>query len=104
MTMEGARLGSTAMDDLFGHTPQQSDLLKSVPPPAPRPLTADDVRDKMLALIARARAAQAMPFDARELKQHEAMFPIMAQWLPVEEGAQLVLEFRAALEPLRDAA
>lgn len=92
------------MEDLFGHTPQQSELFRPPPPPARKPLTADDVRDRMLALIATARAAETMPFEPREFKQHLAMFPIMAQWLPDEEGAQLLLAFESEMERLRLAA
>jgi hypothetical protein len=58
----------------------------------------------MLRLIAVARAAESMPFDAREARQHSAMFPIMAQWLPAEEGEQLLFEFESEMERLRKAA
>ena len=89
------------MEDLFGYTPQPEPRES---PPERKPLTAEDVRDKMLVLIATARSAETMPFAPRELEQHVAMFPIMAQWLPVEEGEQLVLQFEAEVERLQKAA
>lgn len=92
------------MEDLFGHTPQQPEMFKAPAPAERKPLTADDVRDKMLALIAAARAAEKMPFAPRELQQHTVMFPIMAQWLSPEEGEQLLLEFETEMERLRKAA
>jgi hypothetical protein len=93
------------MDDhpeLFGEMPVQPKLIEI--PPQRKPLTGDDVRQMMLTLIARARAADTMPFESGELRQHVAMFPIMAQWLPPEEGEQLVLEFEREVERLRNAA
>lgn len=86
--------------DLVGHTAQP----ERAATPATSPLTPDDVRDKMLAVLAVARAASAMPFAPHELRRHLAMFPIMAQWLPKDEGEQLVLQFEAEVERLRDAA
>jgi hypothetical protein len=90
------------MEDLFGFIPDQPDLLGS--PPQRKPLTPEDVRAKMLGLIAAVRAAETIPFPPRELQQHCAMFPIMAQWLPEKEGHQLVLEFETEIDRLRKAA
>ncbi len=88
--------------NLFGELPDQPKLLNV--PTQRRPLEAGDVRQMMLALIAQARAAEAMPFEPKELQRHVAMFPIMAQWLPPEEGEQLLLEFETEMERLRRAA
>lgn len=87
--------------DMFGHVAQPE---RQPAPPPRKPLTPDDVRARMLELIATARAADAMPFDERELERHVAMFPIMAQWLDREEGERLVLAFEAEVERLRLAA
>ena len=66
-------------------------------PPRARPLTAVDVREKMVEIIDALRTAKdEVPFDAKMWKQHKAMFPIMAQWLDPEDGAMLVAEFRAS--------
>lgn len=89
------------MEDLFGEIPQPER-----PPAAPerRPLTPEDVRAKMVELIAIARAAETIPFSPAELDKHIAMFPIMAQWLPDDDGQQLVLEFEIEVERLKKAA
>lgn len=88
------------MNDLFGEVPQ----------PAPphveqaRPLTAEDVRDRMLAIIGALRHADVLPFAPDEFKKHRAMFPIMAQWLEPAEGEQLVFQFEFEVERLLKAA
>ena len=58
----------------------------------------------MLELIATVRDADIMPFDPDEQRSHTAMFPYMAEWLPKEEGEQLLLEFETEMERLRKAA
>lgn len=73
------------------------------PPPAPpaaRPLTADDVRQKMIDIIAALQGAMAVPFETAQLEQHKRMFPIMAMWLPDAEGQALVEAFDAELKRL----
>ncbi len=86
--------------DLVGHTRQKER-------PAPhraRPLTAADVREKMVELIEAARGAATLPLDAPEWTKNIAMFPIMAQWLDADDGRQLVLQFEAEIERLKRAA
>jgi hypothetical protein len=88
------------MEDLFGEVAQP------VREAAPQrtPLTPDDVRKQMKALIATLREADVIPFEAAVMSKHVAMFPIMAQWLDEDEGAQLVFQFDAEVERLRKAA
>lgn len=95
------------MEDLFGHTPEQAELFAPPAPASPPaggpkrpPYTAEDIREKMLAILAQARAADRMPWNPRKLHSHKVMFPIMAEWFPKEEGDQMVLEFKAELERL----
>ena len=91
------------MDDLFGHVPQQNDLFAPAEAPrisAPIKHTPDTIRVLMLGLLAQARAATTVPWNARELHSHRAMFPYMAEWLKGGEGDQLLLEFRAELDRL----
>lgn len=88
------------MQDLFGEVPQP----ERPAPPQRQPLTADAIREEMLALIVALRGAETMPFEPAEMNKHVAMFPIMAQWLAPEEGEQLVLQFEAEVERLRRAA
>lgn len=100
------------MDDLFGHVPQQQHSLFPPEPAAPAkprdyygtpkrpPYTVDDIREKMHALLARARAAERMPWKPRHLRSYTAMFPYMAEWLKDGEGEQLLLEFKAEMDRL----
>jgi hypothetical protein len=88
------------MDDLFGDVPQPN----RKPHEERRPITADDVRARMLDLIARLREADEIPFSEREFERQVAMFPILAQWLPGDEGNQLCFEFEQQVERLRRAA
>jgi hypothetical protein len=92
--------------DMFGHTPQQSDMFAddqaSYKPP--KKLTADDIRDEMLALLAKARPSETMPWTPRELRTHTVLYPEMARWLPPEEGEQLLMEFMTEIERLKKAA
>lgn len=86
--------------DLFGDVPQP----ERPAPPRAQPLTAADVREQMLALIATLREADEIPFEDAVMRKHVAMFPIMAQWLEPEDGEQLVFQFEAEVERLKKAA
>lgn len=89
------------MDDLFGDTPQSE---RAHAPEARKPLTPEDVRARMLELISALRIADSNPFSPADFEKHVAMFPIMAQWLPGDEGKQLVFEFEREVERLAKAA
>ena len=86
--------------DLFGFTPQRT----RPEPPRKVPLTAADVRERMIGLIETLRAANDIPFAPDEFKKYRAMFPIMAQWLEPEEGEQLVFQFELEVNRLLKAA
>lgn len=88
------------MDDLFGEVPQPN----RKPTEERKPLTPDDVRGRMLDLIARLREADEIPFPEREFERQIAMFPILAQWLPGDEGKQLCFEFEREVDRLKSAA
>jgi hypothetical protein len=92
--------------DMFGHTPPQAEMFvdEQAIYDAPKKLTADDIRQEMLALLAKARAAETMPWSPRELRTHTVLFPEMARWLAAEEGEQLLMEFMTEIERLRKAA
>src|SRR5437764_1251690 len=62
-------------------------------PPPPGGHTPETIRAKMLKLIAEARAAQATPWPLRQTRSHMVMFSYMAEWLPKDEGEQLLMEF-----------
>ena len=88
----------SAQFSLFGDSddrlqrPQQ----KLVPDP-------EDVRQRMLVLLGKARAAKTMPWPEREARMWQTVFPNMANWLPEEEAAQLRFEFAREMERLRAA-
>ena len=91
------------MDDLFGYTPQKSDMFASSDAPrvsAPVKHTPDTIRVLMHRLLAEARAASTIPWSPRDLQSHRAMFPYMAEWLKGGDGDQLLLEFRVELDRL----
>ena len=54
---------------------------------------ADEVRARLHALLAAARALAAPPREAREWRVNAILFPQMANWLPADEKAQLCLAF-----------
>ena len=92
-----------AMDDLFGHVPQQAGLFGETEAPrvsAPIQHTPDTIRAEMHRILAEIRAASAIPWTPRKLRSHTAMFPYMAEWLKGGEGDQLLLEFRSELTRL----
>lgn len=102
--------------DMFGHSPAQGALFDApaaaerkpihsakygiIEPPPPGGHTTETIRAKMHRLIAEARSANATPWPLRQTRSHMVMFPYMAEWLPKEEGEQLLLEFRDEMRRL----
>ncbi|MEP6788390.1 MAG: hypothetical protein ABJB40_08165 [Acidobacteriota bacterium] len=81
--------------DMFGLSPAQGGLFEEpVVVTKVEPHTPDSIRDLMHKLLAEARAASSAPWSLRKTRSHMVMFPYMAEWLPKEEGEQLLLEFR----------
>lgn len=101
---------------MFGHSPAQSEMFDApiaterkpihsakygiIEPPPPGGHTRETIRAKMHKLIAEARAAGATPWPLRQTRSHMVMFPYMAEWLPDEEGGQLLMEFMAEMKRL----
>ena len=87
--------------DMFGHTAPQGALFdEPVPVSRVEPHTPDSIRALMHQLIGEARAASSTPWTLRKTRSHMVMFPYMAEWLPKEEGEQLLSEFRAEMRRL----
>lgn len=63
----------------------------------------DKVREELHRILAEARAAQTMPWDARRAALYRTIFPQMANSLPEEEGAQLRFAFMNELARLEAA-
>ena len=92
--------------DLFGHRPAQGSLFgegvdrlqapvrRYVPDP-------EKVRQRLKALLEKARSAEKMPWSERDARMWQTVFPNMANWLPEDEAAQLRLEFTQEMERLK---
>jgi hypothetical protein len=57
----------------------------------------------VLRLIAEARAAETLPWDADDVRLYKKIVPQMVRWLPEEEAAQLCFEFEAEMKRLEAA-
>ena len=88
--------------DLFEAEAQPELFEAGVAPPTYRP-DLDQVRARMHKILAEARAAEKLPWDADQLLVYRSIFPQMARWLPDDEGAQLKFEFEAEMERLKAA-
>jgi hypothetical protein len=102
--------------DMFGHSPSQAEMFDVpvqverkpihskrygiIEPPPPGGHTPDTIRAQMLKLIEQARTANATPWPLRQTRTHMVMFPYMAEWLPTDEGAQLLMEFMGEMQRL----
>jgi len=60
----------------------------------------DKVRQKLHKILAEARAAQTIPWDAEDSQNYRIIFPQMTNWLPEDEAARLRLEFETELARL----
>jgi hypothetical protein len=83
--------------DLFLH--DEAELDENRPSPVYR-ADPDKVRQKLHRILAEARAAQTVPWDAYHTGLYQTIFPQMTNWLPDDEAAQLRSEFEAELKRL----
>jgi hypothetical protein len=60
----------------------------------------DEVRAELLRVLAKMRAAQSFPWDARRTLYWRTVFPQMTNWLPDEEAAQLRFAFESEMRRL----
>jgi hypothetical protein len=94
-------MSSSHQGDLFGHDePDPSDEDHETPVYRADP---DEVRAELHQILAEARAAKTMPWDASRVSLYRTIFPQMANWLPEEEGAQLRFQFEEELARLEAA-
>ncbi len=84
-----ARTTTASQLDMFGAPPAQN----YDPDP-------ESVRAELMQVLAKARAAPAEPWDAREAALYRVIFPQMANWLPPDEATQLRFAFETELERL----
>ena len=95
--------------DLFGHRPAQGSLFGAgedrLQAPVQRYLPdPEKVRQRLKALLEKARSADKMPWSERDARMWQIVFPNMANWLPEEEAEQLRFEFAREMERLQRAA
>jgi hypothetical protein len=87
---------SSRQRDLFLDD-EQADLFGEDSPTPVYRADPDKVRQELHKILAEARAAQTMPWDAKRALLYRTIFPQMTNWLPEEEGTQLRFEFEAEL-------
>ena len=95
-------MASSRQPDLF-LADAQSDLSGEDSPTPEYRADPDTVRQELYKILAEARAAQTMPWDAKRAAVYRTIFPQMTNWLPEEEGAQLRFEFETELARLEAA-
>jgi hypothetical protein len=61
------------------------------------------VRAELLGVLAKVRAAQSLPWDARRAQYWRVVFPQMTNWLPDDEAAQLRFAFDTEIRRLEAA-
>jgi hypothetical protein len=93
---------SSRQRDLF-QDDEQADLFGDDSPTPEYRADPDTVRQELYKILAEARAAQKMPWDARRTVLYRTIFPQMASWLPEQESAQLCFEFETELARLEAA-
>ena len=95
--------------DLFGHSPAQGSLFGAGDGQmrVPRDRTTPDpneIRQRLSALLQKAKNAETMPWSDRDARMWQTVFPNMAKWLPADEAAQLRFQFEQEIERLSKAA
>jgi hypothetical protein len=92
---------SRRQGDLFDHD-EPDDVIENRPTPVYR-ADPEVVRAKLHEILAKARAAQEMPWEPERVRYYRTVFPQMANWLPDDEAAQLRSAFEAELARLEAA-
>jgi len=92
--------------ETFGHGPMQGSLFgegenRLQPPVRSYRPDPEKVRQRMLAVLGKARAADKMPWSERDARMWQTIFPNMANWLPEDEAKQLRRDFAREMERLR---
>ena len=88
--------------DLFPDDEQADLFCEASPTPVYR-ADPDKVRAELHTIIAEARAAQTMPWDAKRVLLYRTIFPQMTNWLPEDEATHLRFAFAAELARLEAA-
>jgi hypothetical protein len=78
---------------------EQPDLFGAEPAPSYDP-DPDKVRARLRGILAEARAAKFLPWEAARLSLYRTIFPQMTDRLPAKEGKRLRREFEKELARL----
>lgn len=87
--------------DLFGA--DQPELFDAQAAPIVYRADPDRIRRRIANMLAEARAAQRMPWNAEELGNRAYLLKQMSRFLPEDEAAQLAFEFEQEVERLKAA-
>ncbi len=87
--------------DLFGT--DQPELFDGNAAPIVYRADPDRIRRRIANMLAEARAAQSMPWNAEELDNRAYLLKQMGRFLPDEEAAQLAFAFEREVERLKAA-
>jgi hypothetical protein len=87
--------------DLFGA--DQPELFDESAAPIVWRADPDRIRGRLSEVLAEARAAGRMPWNAEQLRNRAAMFRQMGRFLPEEEAAQLTFAFEQEVARLKAA-
>ena len=95
-------MSSPRQGDLFAPE-SQSDLFDEDAPTPVYRADPDEVRAELYRILAEARAARKLPWDARKASLYLTIFPQMTNWLPEQEAAQLRFEYDTEMARLNAA-
>jgi hypothetical protein len=96
-------------NDLFGHTSAQGSLFGEGENRMASPQKSDQpdpvvIRKRLHDVLAKAKAANTMPWNENDAGVWQTIFPNMANWLPDDEAGKLRAEFAREMERLKSAA
>jgi hypothetical protein len=95
-------MARSPQQDLF-ETDSRPELFEADAAPPPYRPDPEKVRAQLYKILAEARAAEKLPWDADKVLLYRTIFPHMAGWLPDEEAAQLRFEFDTEMARLKAA-
>ena len=95
-------MARSPQQDLF-ETDSRPELFEADAVPLAYRPEPDKVRARLHKILAEARAAEKLPWDADKVLLYRTIFPHMAGWLPQEEAAQLRFEFDLEMTRLKAA-
>jgi hypothetical protein len=84
----------------FFQAPKQDDLFAGEKRRESYAADPQRVRERLHLIIAEAKAADSLPWDAQRLRYYQTVVPQMSLWLPEDEAAQLRFVFEEEVKRL----